>query len=600
MGEHLDHGGYNSTAHDNVVVPSIVIEPHHDHEANVLDAFRHAIIQFLSFLLFIGLEDLNTQLFVKIRNGNKGQDFILHTYALSPFGDPESLAEKVISHELNPGCGDHISGVRRHKDYLVFTCHTQKLVKDTLLDIYNSPSYGFHDIGAKHKIIVEYSSPNIAKPFHVGHLRPTIIGAFTSELYKRFGWLVNAVNYLGDWGTQFGMIAVGFDKYGSEDMLQLDPCHHLYEVYVKISGDAESDPSIKVAAAEHFKKLELGDEQALAVWKQWRELSIRRYKEDYALLNAKFDTYTSEHDVRSEWQKHTTSLLETNDLLVDDFGTKRVKLDQYGLGAPVYTKRNGTSIYLSRDIAEAQQRQEDHGFDKMIYVVASQQDVHLNRVFKTLELMGVEWADKLQHINHGMVLGMKTRKGAVIFLDETIQQIKETMLDKLSLDGDDDHRSRVATELAVTALKVQDLSAKRIKNYTFTPGRIEGCNGVYLQFTYARLAGIRRRNERLLRDLDVHHIDLSCLDSPDVHHLVFLLATYPEVTVRTYQTHQPCTIVKFCFSVCRAVMRVYETTRVHGEPDLARAQARLLLFECTRQLLHSAMTLLTLRPLEHL
>lgn len=193
--------------------------------------------------------------------------------------------------------------------------------------------------GKGKKVIIEYSSPNIAKSFHVGHLRSTIIGAFLANLYKACGWDVVSLNYLGDWGTQFGLIAVGFEKYGSQEELEKDAIKHLLEIYVKVNADAEKDPNVKVEAATFFKRMEEGDESALVNWRQWRELSVKKYAEEYDRLNVHFDEYVGESLVGKEWQDKAIERLTEMDLIEDHEGAKLVNLEKWKMGRAVLRKK---------------------------------------------------------------------------------------------------------------------------------------------------------------------------------------------------------------------------------------------------------------------
>ena len=327
------------------------------------------------------------------------------------------------------------------------------------------PKYGTNTIDKGKKVIVEFSSPNIAKPFHAGHLRSTIIGSFLANLHEACGWEVIRMNYLGDWGKQFGLLAVGFEKFGKEELLEHDPIQHLYEVYVKINTvvydekveDAKNhgvewppagkDKKPKAAeqvspedfdateaapvgkegekytpqsvtenqAREFFVRMEngipkytefvliVGDEAAVAVWKRFRHFSVERYVDTYKRLNVTYDVYSGESEVRPESIQEANRILEEKKLLVEDNGALLVNLEKFKLAKPLIRKRDGTSLYLTRDIGAAKQRHDEYNFDKMIYVVASQQDLHLKQLFKVLELMGYDWAKKCSHINFGMV-----------------------------------------------------------------------------------------------------------------------------------------------------------------------------------------------------
>ena len=342
------------------------------------------------------------------------------------------------------------------------------------------------------RIVIEFSSPNIAKPFHAGHLRSTIIGGFLSNLYEGAGWDVIRVNYLGDWGKQYGLLALGFEKYGDEKALEIDPINHLYEIYVSINKDltAEKEEIKELEAAgkdashiknegldeqarRYFKAMTDGEEKALAQWARFRNLSITRYKETYARLNIHFDDYSGESQVKQERMDFAAKKMaemgvseESEGAVIVDF-TKHVpgKAGK-SLERPIIKKKDGTALYLTRDISEMMQREEKYHFDQMIYVVASQQDLHLKQLFKIIELMGYpELAAKCQHINFGLVLGMSTRKGTVKFLDDILRDVGEKMHEVMQKNETKYEQVEdplaTADVLGISSVMVQDMSGKR-------------------------------------------------------------------------------------------------------------------------------------------
>ena len=353
------------------------------------------------------------------------------------------------------------------------------------------------------RVIVEFSSPNIAKPFHAGHLRSTIIGGFLANLYEAAGWEVIRMNYLGDWGRQFGLLANAFELYGDEEKLRVDPIGHLYDIYVqinKVSGPEEAHiedkrqeiikaeaeksdvenlkkelaemeaKSTNEQARKFFKRLEEGDPDALAVWKRFRDLSIEKYKKTYARLNIHYDYYSGESQVEKSYMEAAAKTLSdsgvsevSNGAVIVDL-TKDPKTKKFGKA--LVQKRDGSSLYLTRDIGEAVKRYELYKFDKMIYVVASQQDLHLAQLFKILELMGHrEISDKCLHINFGMVLGMSTRKGTVKFLDDILRDVGEKMHEVMQRNEGKYKQVadpiQTADTLGITAVMVQDMTGKR-------------------------------------------------------------------------------------------------------------------------------------------
>jgi arginyl-tRNA synthetase len=342
------------------------------------------------------------------------------------------------------------------------------------------------------RIVIEFSSPNIAKPFHAGHLRSTIIGGFLSKLYEGAGWDVVRVNYLGDWGKQYGLLALGFEKYGDEKALEIDPINHLYEIYVSINKDltAEKEEIKELEAAgkdashiknegldeqarRYFKAMTDGEEKALTQWARFRNLSIKRYKETYARLNIEFDDYSGESQVKQERMDFAAKKMEEMGVSEESEGAVIVDFTKLvpgkagkSLERPIIKKKDGTALYLTRDISEMMQREEKYHFDQMIYVVASQQDLHLKQLFKIIELMGYrELAAKCQHINFGLVLGMSTRKGTVKFLDDILRDVGEKMHEVMQKNETKYNQIEdpIATAdiLGISSVMVQDLSGKR-------------------------------------------------------------------------------------------------------------------------------------------
>ena len=344
----------------------------------------------------------------------------------------------------------------------------------------------------KKRIIVEFSSPNIAKPFHAGHLRSTIIGGFLANLYEGGGWDVTRVNYLGDWGKQYGLLALGFERYGDEEALEKDPINHLFNLYVRVNKELTAEKeaieaqkkegkdvaeleanSLDEQARRYFKKMTDRDEAALAQWKRFRDLSIVRYKDTYARLNIHFDSYSGESQVtEAAMEKYGNEMAEKKISKVDEgavivnFAELVPGKEGKRLERPIVRKKDGTALYLTRDISELLGRHEKYNFDQMIYVVASQQDLHLKQLFKIIELLGYkDIAAKCQHINFGLVLGMSTRKGTVKFLDDILRDVADKMLEVMKKNDEKFQQVAdpvgVSDTLGINAVMVQDMSGKR-------------------------------------------------------------------------------------------------------------------------------------------
>lgn len=362
----------------------------------------------------------------------------------------------------------------------------------------------------KKTMIVEFSSPNIAKPFHAGHLRSTIIGGFLSKLYAGAGWDVRRINYLGDWGKQYGLLALAWEKWGDEEALTADPINHLFNLYVRINQEMGTEKenidakkkagedvssleadSLDEQARRYFRRMTDGEPEAVKLWQRFRDLSIVRYKKTYARLNIEFDVYSGESQVPEEDMANAAKIITDKGISEDSAGAVLIDFSKHvpgkagkSLEKAVIRKKDGTALYLTRDISELTNRYKKYNFDHMIYVVASQQDLHLKQLFKTIELMGdTEIANKCQHINFGMVLGMSTRKGTVKFLDDILRDVGDTMHEVMKKNEDKyaqiKNPEAVADILGISSVMVQDMTGKRYVSSLF----MLLCNANFLEST---------------------------------------------------------------------------------------------------------------------
>ncbi len=465
-------------------------------------------------------------------------------------------------------------------------------------------SYGRNEIGKGKRLCIDYSSPNIAKPFHVGHLRSTIIGNFLKLVYRANGFEVVGINYLGDWGKQYGLLAVGFARYGSEEELQRDPIRHLFDVYVKINVDAKDDAAVDDEARAYFKKMEQGDAETLALWRRFRDLSIEKYKGIYERLNVQFEEYSGESCFEGSMLDRITEL-EEKGLLTDSQGARVVDLSQYNLGSPIVVKKDGATLYLTRDIAAANERFEKYKLDKAIYVIASQQDLHMQQLFKIMELLGRPWAKNMLHINFGMVLGMSTRRGKVEFLEDVLNDAKNTMHDVMKENpakyAEIEDPEGTSDNLAISAIVVQDMAAKRIKDYKWELERVtkfEGDTGPYLQYAHSRLSSIERKAAELV-GTDTDGADLSLLTEKEALSLALVIARFPDVIQEARVSTEPCTVINYLMTLSRAISTTLDRLWVmNQEAELARA--RMALYTAARITLGNGLRLIGLKPLERM
>ncbi|KAI1758628.1 arginyl-tRNA synthetase [Hypoxylon sp. FL1150] len=483
----------------------------------------------------------------------------------------------------------------------------------------------------KKRIVVEFSSPNIAKPFHAGHLRSTIIGSFLANLYEGAGWDVVRINYLGDWGKQYGLLALAYERYGDEVALKKDPIDHLFRLYVKINAEKDGElaeieakkkdgqdvtdllaNSLDEQARRYFRKMTDKDTEALALWKRFRDLSIVRYKATYARLNIKFDEYSGESQVTEEAMEKVAKEMTEKGITKEDQGAVLVDFTELipgkegkRLGKTVIRKRDGTALYLTRDIAELLGRYQKYGFDNMIYVVASQQDLHLQQLFKIIELLGYkDIAQRCQHINFGLVLGMSTRKGTVKFLDDILRDCADHMHDVMRKNENKyaqvEDPEGTADTLGISSVMTQDMSGKRGNNYTFDLAvmtSFEGDTGPYLQYAHTRLSSIKRRAH--VSDEELANADLSLLTEPHAINVVRLLAQWPDVAQNTLRTLEPTTVVTYLFRLTHVISSSYDHLQVVGSEPALKA-ARMALYDASRIVVGNCMRLLGLSPLERL
>lgn len=483
----------------------------------------------------------------------------------------------------------------------------------------------------KKKVVVDFSSPNIAKEFHAGHLRSTIIGAFITNLYETMGWDVVRLNYLGDWGKQFGLLAVGWEKYGSEALLQEEPLKHLLDVYVKINAEFRPEEEASKQARDEgrdtaeiesrglfaernafFKRMEDGDEEALRLWQRFRDISIERYIDIYARLGINFDVYAGESQVNPASVAEVESILLKRGVYQENGGSWQIDFEKYGskgLGTAIIRGRTGTTTYLLRDVAAILDRAKQYSFDEMIYVVSSEQDAYFRRVFKTVELLGMpDLAAKLKHVNFGKVMGMSSRMGNVQLLSDILDKCGSVMHDvmranavKYAQVSDPD---AVADTIGITAVMVQDMSGKRANNYPFDMNRMtsfEGDTGPYLQYCHARLASIARKAKDAGIDPEATDgdIEYSYLEDDHAASLLRLMAQYPDVVGLAFKNLEPSTILTYLFRLTHQLSSSYDVLKVVGAPEgHGAALARAALYESARQVLGNGMRLLGIKPVD--
>ncbi|KAI0142968.1 arginyl-tRNA synthetase [Xylariaceae sp. FL1272] len=483
----------------------------------------------------------------------------------------------------------------------------------------------------KKRILIEFSSPNIAKPFHAGHLRSTIIGGFLANLYTALGWDVVRINYLGDWGKQYGILAVGYEKYGSEEKLTKDPINHLFEIYVrtnkdiaeekeaadKLKADGKTDEAQTLLdngtdekARKYFKLMVDGDKDAVALWQRMRDLSIEKYKQTYSRLNIHFDEFSGESQVSEDAMNAAAKKMldmgiaeESEGALIVDFSKHVPGKAGKALEKPIIRRKDGTALYLTRDISELLNREDKYHFDHLTYVIASQQDLHVKQFFKIVELMGYkDIATKVQHINFGMVLGMSTRKGTVKFLDDILRDVGDYMHDVMRKNEEKynqvENPDATADIMGISAVMCQDMTGKRINNYHFDMAMMtsfEGDTGPYLQYSHARLCSITRKVN--LSEEEIASADLSLLTETHAINLVRVLSQWPDTVQYVSRTLEPTTILTYLFKMTHVLNSSYDHLNIiRSEPEIKKA--RMALYDTARLVLSNGLRILGLTPVE--
>ncbi|XP_043447836.1 probable arginine--tRNA ligase, mitochondrial isoform X1 [Prionailurus bengalensis] len=572
--------------------------------------FRRSIARQLSRLLDLPPENLIKSISaVPISRKEEVADFQLSVDSLLGNNNDHSrpdvqvqatrLAEKLK-------CDTVVSEISTGQGTVNFKINRELLTKTVLQQVIKDGSkYGlnselFSGLPQK-KIVVEFSSPNVAKKFHVGHLRSTIIGNFIANLKEALGHQVTRINYLGDWGMQFGLLGTGFQLFGYEEKLQSNPLQHLFEVYVQVNKEAADNKNVAKSAHEFFQRLELGDMQALELWQKFRDLSIEEYVRIYKRLGVHFDEYSGESFYREKSQE-VLKLLDSKGLLQKTIkGTAIVDLSGNGDPSSICTvmRSDGTSLYATRDLAAAIDRMDKYNFDTMIYVTDKGQKKHFQQVFQMLQIMGYDWAERCQHVPFGVVQGMKTRRGEVTFLEDVLNEIRSRMLQNMAsikTTKEVENPQETAERVGLAALIIQDFKGVLLSDYQFSWDRIfqsRGDTGVFLQYTHARLHSL----EETFGCGYLNDFNTACLQEPQSVSILQHLLRFDEVLYRSSQDLQPRHIVNYLLTLSHLAGMAHKTLHIKDSPPEV-AGARLHLFRAVRSVLANGMKLLGITPLQ--
>lgn len=508
---------------------------------------------------------------------------------------PNAIAEDLAG-KIQPT--DDINKIINLGGYVNFFVNKESLAKKVINQVLTEKeNYGKSEFGKGKTVVVEFSSPNIAKPFHIGHVRTTVIGNALSKIYASQGYHVEKLNHLGDYGTQFGKLIVAYKLWGDKQAVENDPIKELLKLYIRFHDEAETKPEMEDEAREWFTKLENGDEEAKDLWQWFRDESLKEFSRVYKLLDIDFDSYVGESFYSDKMPAVIEELKEKN-LLEESDGAMIVNLEDSKLPPALIQKRDGSTLYLTRDLASAFYRKKLYDFDKSIYVVGSQQELHFKQCFEIIKKMGYEWYKDMIHVQFGMVAleegTMSTRKGRVVFLEDVLNQaIDRTrqIIDEKNPEAE--NIDEVAKAVGVGAVVFQELSNSRIKDYTFSWDRtlsFEGETGPYVQYTHARCCAVLRKADQPV-SADINYELLSDQDAADV---LSILENFNKSLMTAMKKNEPHIVTRFVLDLAQAFNKFYHNSPILVDDADLRA-ARLALVEATRQTIENALKILGMK-----
>ena len=506
------------------------------------------------------------------------------------------LAPPAIAQKLKDGTEfsrlDFISDVKIDGGYLNFYFNREKVVKDAI-ETLNRTACRPHEKNGK-TICIDYSSINIAKPFHIGHLLTTVIGGSLYRVYKYLGYTAVGINHLGDWGTQFGKMIAAYLRWGDDADIEKRGVRALLDLYVRFHAEAEKDPALDDEGRAWFKKIEDGDAKALAIFGKFKEITLKEVKKIYDRLGITFDSYAGESFYNDKMQPVIDDLRKKGPLTESE-GAEVVRLDDYGMPPALILKSDGATLYATRDLAAAVYRKKTYDFYKCLYVVAYQQNLHFRQLFKVLELMGYDWAKDCVHVPFGMVSlegqgALSTRKGNVVFLDEVLDTAEKKALDVIEQKSPDlKNKEEIARQVGVGAVVFGALANSRIKDLAFSYDKalsFDGETAPYLQYTHARCCSVIEKAGEVNAAPDY-----SVLTDDDSFALATRLVAFDQAVVTAGERYEPSVISGYLLDLAKLYNRFYLSSRILGEPAPVQS-ARLALTRLTRDVLKTGLGLL--------
>lgn len=495
---------------------------------------------------------------------------------------------------------DPVERIEANGSYLNFFLNHTSLIGDVVSEVMGKGrDYGKSEMGSGKTVVLEYSAPNIAKPFGIGHLRSTVIGAALKKIYAHLGYDVVGINHLGDWGTQFGKLLYAYKRWGDESKLSADPISHLYDIYVKVHQEGEKDPEIEDAIRAEFKKLEEGDPENTILWKRFSDLSKEEFEKIYDLLGVKFDSDVGESFYIDKIPETEKALRDAGLLSVSREATI-VDLEKFNMPPMLVRKSDDTTLYATRDLAAAIYRKKTYNFHKMIYVVGVAQSLYFRQLFKVLELMGLDWSSDCHHVSFGWIkLGdemMSTRRGNIVILEDVISKTVEKtqkIIEESSPDLPDSDKT--AFDVGVGAVIFADLAYKRDSDISFEWEKMldfKGYSGPYLQYSHARICSVLRKyGQDISSDGNT-----ALLRLPEEYVMAKKLSLFPDTIIKASEEFEPQHIAVFLLELCGVFNTYYQKYRSPEDRILSSdgetAKARVALAKCVNTVLNSGLNLL--------
>lgn len=531
----------------------------------------------------INLDEKELEDYIEIPKDTKNGDYAFPCFRLAK---ELRKAPQQIASEIKEKIEVDVAIIERVEvlgGYLNFYSNKKLLTKEVLAEIANKEEYGKSKIGEGKNIVIDYSSPNIAKPFHIGHLRSTVIGGALYNIYKYLGYNTIGINHLGDYGTQFGKLIEGYKLWGEEYDIEKDPINQLTQIYIRINQACKEDENILNACRENFKKLEEGDDYCTQIWEKFKTLSLKEFQKVYDLLGSKFDSWNGEA-FYSDKMPEVIEILEKSGKLIESQGARIIDLEEQGINTPcIIEKSNGSSTYATRDLAAILYRARTYDFDKALYLTSYEQVLHFKQVFEVAELLGLDekYTKGLHHIPFGMVLlptgKMSTREGNIIKLEELLQesiQRAEKVIEEKNPELE--NKNEVAKKVGIGAVIFNDLANSRVKDEIFEWDQIlnfQGETGPYIQYTYVRTKSVLEKAGYLPQ---VEEVNIEKLSDEYSQSIIKLIYSFEDILIQVTDKEEPSILARYLIDLAKAFSSFYNENKIITE-DKELQNARLYL-----------------------